>query len=181
MDSQLIAAIVGGLIGIAGSIATLVASHFLRISGKIIVDVTESKVHLYLRDLGSSGDRETDLIDNAEVLDIGIGIDIYNSADIPRSLREIQVELRTKDKKRILMSHPEIFHVIKSDVSPFASGYRKLELINLPSKELQHINFRSVYKRPKINGLKGPVDFYLKALYPSGGKFRTHLFTTALK
>src|SRR5690349_9379607 len=98
MDPQLIAAIVGGLIGILGSVAILIASHFLRTFGKIIVDVTDSELHLFLRDL-EGGDREIDYIDDAQVLNVRFGIDIYNSSDIPRSLREIHVELRTKDRK----------------------------------------------------------------------------------
>lgn len=180
MDPQLIAAIVGGLIGILGSVAILIASHFLRISGKIIVDVTDSEVHLFLRDL-EGGDREIDYIDDAQVLNVRFGIDIYNSSDIPRSLREIHVELRTRDRKKILISDPEVFRSVTSSTSPFASGFIKLDIINLPSKELQHINFRCLYKKPKINGVKGSVDFYLKASYPNGKRFKTHLLTTAIK
>jgi hypothetical protein len=180
MDTQLIAAIVGGFIGILGSVAILIASHFLRVSGKIIVNVTDSEVHFFLRDL-EGGDREIDYIDDAQVLNVRFGIDIYNSSDIPRSLREIQVELRTRNRKKTLISDAEVFKSVISNTSPFASGFTKLDIMNLPSKELQHLNFRCLYKKPKINGVKGSVDFYLKALYPNGRRFKAHLLTTQIK
>jgi len=58
------------------------------------------------------------------------------------------------------------------------SGFDKLQIINLPLKELQHERFRCLFKEPEINGLnRREAELYLRASYPNGKKFETHLVT----
>jgi hypothetical protein len=39
-------------------------------------------------------------VNDADVLKVDLRIDIYNSSDIPQRLRQIWVELRSKNKKK---------------------------------------------------------------------------------
>ncbi len=168
-NRELIAAIVGGLIGVLGSIATLITSDYLRRSGRIAIYLTRSNIVLSKRD-EMGGQVDTLLLSEAENLNISLGLDIYNSSDIPKSLRELEIELKGK-KNTILTLRPSVLNEKQHGSYP----YRHLEIINLPPKELIHIDLQCWVKVEQNNSLKGDITFSFKAKYPNGRLFKTYL------
>src|SRR5690348_10422655 len=93
-NRELFAAVIGGLIGVFGSITTMVVSHYLKLAGKILVNLTRSNI--VLSRLNNGVIEPTVFLDEAENLSISVGIDIYNSSDAPKSLRELGIEVKGK-------------------------------------------------------------------------------------
>jgi len=181
MDPQLIAAIVGGIIGIVGSIGTLIASHLLRTSGRITVNLTRSNITLSRQNPDEYGQEVVTLhLDEAAKLNISLGIDIYNSSDIPRSLRDLWIEVKSKGRL-VIGTRPSVLNDKRK--SQF-DVYRKLEIINLPPKELAHVDLMGWINVSSYQKLKGNLTFSFKAEYPNKKVFRvfrTNLITLDLE
>lgn len=169
MDSQLIAAIVGGVIGIVGSIGTLIASHLLRTSGRITVDLTRSSITLSKQNPDGHGEEVGTLyLDEAAKLNISLGMDIYNSSDIPRSLRDLWIEVKSKGKL-VAGTRPSVLNDMRKSEYDI---YRKLEIINLPPKALAHLDLMGWINVSSYQKLKGSLNFSFKAEYPNRKVFR---------
>lgn len=178
MDSQLIAAIVGGLIGVFGSVATLIASQYIKQSGKITVNLTRSNIMLSKPD-EAGGQVATSNLDESDTLNISLGIDIYNSSEVPRSLRELGIEVIPRKGKGF--SIPPSVLKERSNIPTFIP-YRKLEIINLPPKELTHLDLQTWEKLDhSYHELKGSLTFSFVARYPNGKKFKVRLITVDLE
>lgn len=172
LDSQLIAAIVGGVIGILGSIATLIASHFLRIAGRITVTLSDAKIHLIK--IENHNQIEVNSVADALTLNAELEVDIYNSSDIPRSLRELQIEARSRSKRKTVKSNVYV-DVRTSAGSGRYSFPKELPIINIAPKELQHLNFRFHLNKEQLNLVDDKLEFYFTALHPNGRKFKAFL------
>jgi hypothetical protein len=101
-DPQVIAAIVGGLVGIAGSALVMIVGYLIKDVGRITVNPVSNYVYFSKSHLGT--DIPADSAADADKLSLYLELDLYNSADAPRSLREIKILIRSKDKKQILSS-----------------------------------------------------------------------------
>jgi hypothetical protein len=176
-NRELFAAIVGGIIATLGTVATMITSHYLRQAGRITVNISSSEFTLSKSD-DAGGSEDAKSIAEAESLQIRLGVDIYNPSDVPRSFREICLEIKPKTKKASYIFPLYVF--IENSKSVFMP-YKKLEIINLPPKELKHFDFNSWPKKEEFIGLNGEVVVYFKALYPNGNKFKTRILTTELK
>ncbi len=174
-NTELVATIVGGLIGVFGSLITLIASDYLRRSGKITLYLTRSNIVLSKRDeLG--GQVDTIFLSEAENLNISLGLDIYNSSDEPKSLRELEIELKVKKNKPFTV-YPSILR----DKTQGGLHYRRLEIVNLPPKELIHIDLQGWVKVEQNNDLKGDIVFSFKAKHPNGRSFKKYLIEANLE
>lgn len=70
---------------------------------------------------------------------MSLGVDIYNSSDIPKNLRELRVEI----KENWWNTFTVPISVLKENYQGHFP-YRTLEIINLSPKELAHFNFQSL-------------------------------------
>lgn len=164
LDPQLVAAIVGGVIGITGSLLAILVGHYIRQSGKIIINSNE---------FGVGYDFNDDLTRfNIEVI-------TYNSSEVPKSLRNIMIEVREVDKfpKNILEfgKNAKTFKVYPFVWSEIEKNDVMLKIMNLPPKEINHLEIKC-NARPLV-GMDKKLVVYLTAEYPDGKKYRSHLFS----
>jgi hypothetical protein len=172
LDPQLVAAIVGGVIGIVGSIATLIASHFLRVAGRITVTLSEAKIRL--RKIENHTEVEVHSVADALTLNAELEVDIHNSSDIPRSLRELQIESRSRAKRKTVKSN--VFVDVRASAGSGRYSFPKeLPIINIAPKELQHLSFRFHLTKEQLNLVDDKLEFYFTALHPNGRKFKVFL------
>jgi hypothetical protein len=172
LDPQLIATIVGGLIGIVGSIATLIASHFLRVAGRITITLSDAKIRL--TKIENHTEIEAHSVADALKLGAELEVDIHNSSDIPRSLRDLQIETRSRAKRKTVKSNLYV-DVRASAGSGRYSFPKELPIINIAPKELQHLSFRFYLAKEQLNLVDDKLEFYFTALHPNGRKFKVFL------
>lgn len=169
-NRELFAAIVGGLIGVFGSISTMIASHYLRLAGKVTMNLTQSDIVLARPD-GHGQQESVGTFEQAIDFNISLGIDVYNSSDVPRSLRELEIEIRGKRGK--------VFTVLPSVLKDNYQGfvpYHTLGIMNLPPKELKHFDFKSWIKVNNLpSDMRGELTISFKAKYPNGWRFKRKL------
>lgn len=162
-NKELIAAVVGGFIGVFGSICTLVASHFLRQTGKLTASLSSWNLSLTKNDY-AGGLIKADTKSDAEQMEFMLGVDFYNSAETPKSLRKLQIEFKSKGRENTLLL-------------PASTMHKTLEVINFSPYELVHLDLKGWSNKEGILTLTGKVIVSITALYPNGKKFKTYLIT----
>jgi len=158
LDPQLMAAIVGGAIGIAGSVIAIIAESFIRSTGRIITNL-----NYYRSWSGSNHHLE---------LKIQLSLDIYNSSELPKSFRDISIEVKSHKSKKTIRLTPY--------TPEDASGKIKtLEIINLPPKEIKNIDLLcTAFPLPDFYG---KISIYFVAKYPNGFRFKKQLISSVIE
>ena len=166
--TEVIAAFVGGIIGIIGSVAILIASHYLREAGKITIFTSLWELKL-LRQDSFGGEEEVTSIEDAERAEYIFELDIYNSSEIPRSLRDISIDF--KSDNLYCSTSPLIPLKNISSFFPF----EKLQIINLLPKELVHIRLTGSINKDNFHMFSKRTIAYIKASQPNKKKFKANL------
>lgn len=170
MSNEVIAAIVGGLIGILGSLAIYIAGYFLSRVGKITTYLTSSDFRVAR--VNESGEEKHDIsITEAEWLSISLGIDIYNSSDVPKSLRELEIEV--KSKKAVVSKTP--FSVESNGRHIF-----ELKIINLTPKVIGHIELETTLAKEELVGIVAVQDEWRLPNWLEGSLFNQVLVARLL-
>jgi hypothetical protein len=144
---------------------TYFLTDYLRQSGKLIVNVGW-----------------IDFTRNEDgLVEVEFGMDMYNSSDIAKALRQLVVEFNIKERKK--RSTWSSFNLFTSLESPIKVGKRKigwdgLGSITIQPRELKYFNLKFYVDKEFLDTLKGENKLYLVASYPNGKKFIGFLTTT---
>jgi hypothetical protein len=177
LSSELLAAILGGLIATFGSVVTLITSHLLRNVGKIIVNVSRFDVSLSQPD-NMGGVVTANSLVTAKNIHYRFGLDFFNSSDIPKSLRAISIEFKSEKKKGVVSLKANVPRNGDFTNRPiYESRSEELTIINLPAKEIIHLDLSGNIIKEEIQFLQGKVDFFFKGMSPNGKTFRKKLIT----
>jgi hypothetical protein len=162
------------VVSVVTAFLTYIVIEYVKKSGKISVNLGSSELALNKLDVGVEVPSS---VAEATSLTVILGLDIYNSSDVQRSLRALEIELKPKNKSKSFVSPPYTFIRGSTSYSP----YGKFQVINLPPKEITHLDVRCWASGDECRNLGKDVSIYLKGLYPSGRKFRAFLQTIDLE
>lgn len=162
-------------VSVVTAFLTYIVIEYVKKSGKIRVNLGSSELLLYKLDVGVQV--QTQSIAEATGLTVELGLDIYNSSDVQRSLRALEIELKPKNRSKSFVSPPYTFIRGSSSLFP----YGKFQVINLPPKEITHLDVRCWASGDECHNLGKEVSIYLKGLYPNGRKFNAFLRTADLE
>jgi hypothetical protein len=116
--------------------------------------------------------------DDGEFMDICLHLNIYNSSEIPKSLRKLEIEVVSKNKNYVYSEIPKTS--IQNDTYHIAK-YEEIHAINFQPKCVTHYS-SNIYliNREIMDDLSGEVSMYLKASFPNGRGFKAYLITDKL-
>jgi hypothetical protein len=166
-------------VAVITALLTFLVINYFKQAGKITANLTS-------HDFGETRpgeiqrEEKIDLVTKPEELSIMLGVDIHNSSDITKSLRKLRLEFRSRTGKKPLSLPPYVLIPGSESSMPF----KKLEVVNLPPKEIMHYDLRCWVKEKEYHELDREIQVYLKARYPDGGDFEARLLTvlrTSLK
>ncbi len=163
-------------ISVVTAFLTYIVIEYFKKAGKIRVNLGSSELVLQKPD-EAGGQVPTQSTAEATSLTVILGLDIYNSSDVQRSLRALEIELKPKSKSKSFVSLPYTFIRGSSSLVP----YSKLQVINLPPKEITHLDVRCWLKGDECRSLGREISIYLRGLYPNGRKFKAYLQTADLE
>ena len=177
LSNELVAAIIGGLIATFGSVATIITSYLLRNVGKIVVNVNSHSIEKLKRDSGG-GEHLVDSLTEADRVEYRFDVDFFNSSDLPKNLRAISVEFKSKKNKEIISLKTYVPRKVDYPVNrSYFIPNENLKLLNMSSKEIINLKLSGPIKKEEIKFLQGKVDFFFKGIYPNGKTFRKKLIT----
>jgi len=170
-NKELTAAIVGGFIGVFGSVAILITGYYLKQLGKLTANTTNWKLSLLKSD-NTGGLEYTDKISETERIEVSLSINLYNSSETPKNLENVHLEFKSKGSN-------EKFYLPLYNPSEQPSLFvlKKIDAITIYPRELLHLDLRANGSRKDIILIHGRVDVILKANYPNGRKFSRKLQT----
>jgi hypothetical protein len=165
-------------VSVVTAVLTYLAIEYFKNSGKIRVNVTRSNIGLTMPDK-HGGQTPTVDLEQADQLHITLGLNIYNSSNTQKSLRDIGFGLQIKNWGTITIPASVTAEAKNLEItSALYSGQplsRPLDILNLPPKELIFLYvFSSV---PAQKHYKGNILFSLVGKYPNGKKFKAKLVT----
>lgn len=170
-NKELTASIVGGFIGVFGSVAILITGYFLKRLGKLTANITNWKLELLKSD-NAGGLDYTDKIGETETIEISLSINFYNSSETPKNLENVHLEFKSKGgNEKFYLS------LYNSGEQPSPFVLKKIDAITIYPRELLHLDLRAGCSGKNIILLHGNVDVILKANYPNGRKFSCKLQT----
>lgn len=139
-----------GLIGaLLGVTITLVTTHFLK-HGKLIIYPIELKANFSKYEHGYS--KETLTIDDAEYASFDLDIEIYNSSDLPKALRQFKIQFYKDDYL--------LKEVLPKDNSTKRTGQYftirdEMNILNLTPKSIERLSFHLDFDSDETVSLKG--------------------------
>lgn len=164
---ELVGAIVGGLIGIIGSIAILVITHMFR-SGRISANLCKWEIK-FLKQDNFGGLINTNIIKEAERAEYNIELDFYNSSDDIKSIRNIEIEF--KQNKKTITNNPF-----------YPKGYigatplpEYVTVLNILPKQFLHVSMKGVLQKEELDIFRQKSTVFFNAVLPKGNKFRTKI------
>jgi len=163
-------------VSVVTAFLTYIVIEYFKKSGKIRVNLGSSELVLHKPD-DYGGQSPTKSVAEATSLTVILGLDIYNSSDVQRSLRALEIEIKPKNKSKSFVSPPYTFVRGSSSLAP----YSKFQVVNLPPKEITHLDVRCWARDDECRNLGKEVSVYLKGLYPNGRKFKAFLQTADLE
>jgi hypothetical protein len=160
-------------VSVVTAFVTYLVIEYLKKSGRITVNLTSSNIVLSKPNkLG--GQEPTVFLHEAEDLNISLGIDIYNSSQVAKSLREVGLEIKHPKRRKFFSSASVLLKEKQQQDRYRLAPYQKLGIINLPPRELIHLEIKS-WVRVADHDLKGELTFNLVAKYPNGWRFKKYL------
>jgi hypothetical protein len=164
---ELVGAIVGGVIGIIGSIAILVITHMFQ-HGTISVNLCKWEIKFLERD--NYGDLiNINTIKEAERAEYKIELDFYNSSDYIKSIRNIEIEF--KQNKKTITNNPfyQKGYIGAIPLSEYVT------VLNIFPKQFLHVSMGGVIQKEGLDIFRQNSTVFFNANFPKGKKFRTKI------
>lgn len=166
-----------GIIGaIMGVIATLVTTEIISNKGGIkyypkVFDYTMYKSS----DLGDQ--IETTSYDDAEWSLISIELDIFNSSDSPKALRDILIKLY--DSEWVLLLETKVHDESTRRYSSGMSRTEIIEILNMGPREMTHLKVSSSLDKEETKLIRNYKTIFIEA-EDYKGKMHKHLLWTKM-
>ena len=149
-----------GILGAAiGVIATLIATSLIKNLGRILIYFRGWKMNVSKRDGAGGLEPATPL--NANYCDYSFEIELINTSETPRALREIKINFYD-NRKLLLETIPKDDSTKKTSISGTVSN--PLKIINLPPKQMVYYKVSGYIKTEDIKILKEYKKIYFEAL-----------------
>ncbi len=150
-----------GVLGaVVGVIATLIVTHLLRHAGKIYIYFRNWDIK-YFKVGEAGGSLETSNLDETEYCSYSFEIEILNSSEVPKVLRDITIVFYDNNKKLIEKTPND-----ESTKKTFVSGVKigLLKILNLPPKQLIYRKVSGNIKKEELKELAKHRKVYFEAL-----------------
>ena len=165
-QTDIVATIVGGIIGILGSLATIVVTEILRNKGKLVLFTNKSKILFHKND-NAGGEIEALGRDDAEEIEFSFDIDVYNQSDVPKNLGEFRVELNNKNSKMNFATK-----LYKRSGSYFIPYSQDVPTLTILPKQSANIECKTYLQQSDLSPFGSKIDIYLLAKLPDRRRFR---------
>lgn len=138
-----------GIIGtIFGVIATLIVTSTIKNLGKIYTYFHGWEIRFY--NLDGVGNFKSTIFEEAHYCDYEFEIEILNSSELPKALRDIRVRFYDSSNKLLVESIPHNESTRKTNVGGSVSD--PIKIINLPSKQMIYFKIKGFPKEIKKLG-----------------------------
>ena len=162
---------IGGLVAIISSVVTHVATKWLREHGKVYCYVESWYMSLIKSETNSVGDfirQKVSSPEDADRIDYGLTIDLFNNSEVPVVLREIKFMFKRDGNS--VVKFPNIsggYRVIGDD------SYNQNIFVNLQSKQMTRLTFDGqFFKKDEFSSIAESSAVYLIANYHNGKRFK---------
>ncbi len=147
-----------GILGAAvGVIAALIATSLIKNLGRILIYFRGWKINIF--NINVAGGREPTTLPDANYCDYSFEMEIINTSETPRALREIKVNFYDS-KKLLLKTIPNDESTKKTSVSGVSSP---LKIINLPPKQMVYYKISGYIKTEDLIYLSNYKKIYFEA------------------
>lgn len=158
-----------GIIGATvGVIATLIVTSVIKNLGKIYIYFRNWGIKFYK--MSGVGDHIISEIKEASYCSYSFEMEIMNSSELPKALRDIKVRFYNSDNKLLVESIPQDESTRK--VSTGGSRIEPIKIINLPSKQMIYFNVSGYIKTENIKNLNKWKKVYFEAFDNRGRKVK---------
>lgn len=158
-----------GIIGATvGVIATLIVTSVIKNLGKIYIYFRDWGIEFYK--MGGGGDHIISEINEARYCSFSFEMEIMNSSELPKALRDIKVRFYNSDNKLLVESIPQDESTRK--ISTGGSRIEPIKIINLPSKKMIYFNVGGYIKTENIKNLNKWKKVYFEAFDNRGRKVK---------
>jgi len=169
---QVVIRILSGFQGIIGAtvgvIATLIVTSIIKNLGKIYIYFRDWEIKFHKMD--GTGGFITSKLEEASSCSYSFEMEIMNSSELPRALRDIKVKFYNSDNKLLVESIPQDESTRK--VSTGGSRIEPIKIINLPSKQMIYFNVSGYIKTENIKNLNKWKKVYFEAFDNRGRKVK---------
>jgi len=157
-----------GILGTAiGAVVILIATSLLKNLGKIYIYFRGWGIKFFKMD--GTGGFETSVLEEASYCNYYFEVEIINTSETPRALRDIKVKFYSSNKL-LVESIPD-----DSSTRRVSSGAIKLDpikIINLPSKQMVYYKISGYIKDEDLKNLNEYKKVYFETLDNSGKKIK---------
>lgn len=158
-----------GIIGATvGVIATLIVTSIIKNLGKIYIYFRGWEIKYHKMD--GVGGFITSKLEEASSCSYSFEMEIMNSSELPKTLRDIKVKFYDSDNKLLVESIPQDESTRK--VSTGGSRIEPIKIINLPSKQMIYFNVSGYIKTENIKNLNNWKKVYFEAFDNRGRKVK---------
>jgi hypothetical protein len=162
-----------GIFGaLLGSTLTLVVTHFLKNHGKISIYIRDYQACFFIQNPDGGGGfnvKATKLSDDANQGHITFQIELYNSAEVPKPLKEFVISFYDAENKLLFQSDPrDIKKVVRANDDGNVFKYINL----LPKKLVQYELYLNLDKR-NCSSFSKVKRVYLEYRSARGRKIRS--------
>ena len=149
-----------GIIGTAvGVIATLITTRIIKNLGKLYVYFHEWEIKF--NKISGEGSLITSKIEEASYCSYSFEMEILNSSETTKALRDIKIRFYNKNNKLLTESMPMDESTRK--VSVGGSKINQIKIINIPSKQMIYFNVSGYIKTEDIRNLNSWRKVYFEA------------------
>jgi hypothetical protein len=157
-----------GILGAAvGVIATLITTSLIKKLGRIYIYFRGWKMNISKRD--GAGGLEPSTLEDANYCDYSFEMEIINTSETPRALRDIKVNFYNSNKL-LLETIPRDDSTKKSWTGGTITD--SLKIINLPSKQMVYYKISGYIKSEDLKNLSNYKKIYFEALSHSRQKVK---------
>ncbi len=160
----LISAFVGGLIGIIGSVATIITTYLLR-QGKLKTYLSVFKIKPLSQ--SSSGALVPATDTKLSLVEYHFELDFYNASEDPQSIRNIQIEFRLHNTNFLVLPY--------SKKGYSKSGFPMSEpipIVNFPPRQFFHLTMDCVLQGENIKFFSNQTQISINAIKSNEKEYR---------
>jgi len=158
-----------GIIGATvGVIATLIVTSVIKNLGKIYIYFRDWGIEFYK--MGGAGDHIISEIKEACYCSFSFEMEVMNSSELPKALRDIKVRFYNINNKLLAESIPQDESTRK--VSMSGSRIEPIKIVNLPSKQMVYFDISGYIKTENIKDLNKWKKVYFEAFDNRGRKVK---------
>ncbi len=168
--AAIIGAVVGGIIGILGSLSTIIITALIKNWGKLSVFINESKLR-YTKLDQMGGEKIIENINEAETIEIDITVDIYNDSNKSKTLGNFRVELRENRQNK---TFPVKQHFRTPGGVPYSLSVPSQTI--LPKQPIS-IKCKTFLQKADIACFNKNIDVYFLANTPKHQSFKSKILS----